>query len=443
MKQNNQGFTLVEVAIALVIVGLLMAGGMSLLSSSSDVARYKATQNSLNEIKQALQGYYVLNQRLPCPDTDVINAEGFGLENPVNGGVCTSTVGWLPHLTLGVGGGGDAWGERFKYVVTSDTSSFFTTKAPNCTYTRPAASATTITINDLAGQPVAQFAGFAVISTGKNGRQTNSGMSGAFTDDGGCAALNERERENCNAGLTLRSGTPMSDGNTVVFDDMLVWMGDMQLINQLVKAGCGTSTSNSTNGATPTGYDPTSRTDHNFTADSGMQFNSDVNKSEAQIINDKTSSSSDKVIIGNDLNRDINLEGGNNTLSIGGNANGEIQSGSGDDIVRINKDLNDDIDLGDGKNYLEIFGNANNNIKTGSGDDSVRIEGVANQSIDLGAGVNQIYVNDINDSIKSTGGSLTVYYNKSSIESWRKNKIQDGAEVLCNVNNEWKACNIS
>ena len=58
-RKVQYGFTLVEIAIVLVIVGLLLSGGINLLSVSSDSARYKETQNNMTDIKDTILGLYV------------------------------------------------------------------------------------------------------------------------------------------------------------------------------------------------------------------------------------------------------------------------------------------------------------------------------------------------------------------------------------------------
>ncbi|MBD3767697.1 MAG: prepilin-type N-terminal cleavage/methylation domain-containing protein, partial [Gammaproteobacteria bacterium] len=58
---NLKGFTLLEVAIVLAIVGLLLAGGVNLLSGSADTSKYKQTQNELQEVKEALITYFIQN----------------------------------------------------------------------------------------------------------------------------------------------------------------------------------------------------------------------------------------------------------------------------------------------------------------------------------------------------------------------------------------------
>jgi prepilin-type N-terminal cleavage/methylation domain-containing protein len=237
-----RGFTLVEMAIVLLIIGLLLSGGINLLSTTSENANYKQTQNTLQEIKDTLVTYYAINKRLPCPDS----IAPFDGKEDASCTTPASLRGYLPYATLGIGGSGDAWGERIKYVVSGDSTNFFTTAATTCSYTRPGApTAVTLRIQDLntaATNYIADYAAFALVSTAKNGKQTNSGMTGAFTDDGGCttvATVNgvQLERENCNANATLRFGNNMSDANSVAFDDLLVWEGDYQLISELRKVG--------------------------------------------------------------------------------------------------------------------------------------------------------------------------------------------------------------
>jgi prepilin-type N-terminal cleavage/methylation domain-containing protein len=274
MSLNNKssGFTLVEVAIVLVIVGLLLAGGINLMSSSADTARYKESQNNLNDIKDAILGLYVNKKFLPCPDTNTPpdgfgnykDGTGVGTQSTnfsgAAGGTCSSLEGWLPYNDIGVGGNGDAWGERIKYIM---SNSFSTMAAPSFCSDYSRTNPNQITIQDLQTTPVTvgDWAGFALISTGKNGRQTNFRMTGAFTGDGGCAPgasppLDARERANCtasNAPMILRYGNQMTDGTTVIFDDMVVWVGDMQLISELRKSGLCSSSSGSSGGGSSGG----------------------------------------------------------------------------------------------------------------------------------------------------------------------------------------------
>ena len=68
MKPASQnGFTLIEMAIVLMIVGLLLGGLLVPLSAQMDQRNISDTQKAMSEIKEALIGYAMANGRLPCP----------------------------------------------------------------------------------------------------------------------------------------------------------------------------------------------------------------------------------------------------------------------------------------------------------------------------------------------------------------------------------------
>lgn len=120
-KQNPQsGFSLVEIAVVLVIMGLLLGNGLLSLSHMMENASRSETETKLDEIKQTIYGYVITYGRLPCPD---INSDGLqdqtstaGL-NPGTGTACDSVTGGVPYSTLGVAVE-DAWGRPFIYRVT-------------------------------------------------------------------------------------------------------------------------------------------------------------------------------------------------------------------------------------------------------------------------------------------------------------------------------------
>jgi prepilin-type N-terminal cleavage/methylation domain-containing protein len=450
--RNLQGFTLIEMAIVLLIVGLLLGGGMNMMSASSDVARYKESQNNMNDIKDTILGLYVNKKFLPCPDTNnppdgfgnYTDGTGVGTSSTnftgAAGGTCSSLEGWLPYNDLGIGGNGDAWGERIKYVV---SPAFDVVAATTFCSTYSRVTANKITIQDLQAAPVTlgDWAGFALISTGKNGRITNSGMAGAFTGDGGCAALDAREKANCSASNSptiVRYGTQMTDGTNVVFDDMVLWVGDMQLISELRKSGgCSiASTPPIVPPITPSS-DPTSRNPTTFTADLGKTTNN-YNAND----NIATSAGDDKVIINQNQNKNLDLQDGNNTLDIGQNSNATVTSGTGNDIVRVQGNLNQPVNLGAGNDVLEVWGNSNATIDMGVGNDSVRIEGDINRTISLGSGTNSIYVRShINANISATGGTATVYYDSENMSIWEKAHVS-GLTTKCRADSHsaWTDC---
>lgn len=126
---STSGFTLAELAIVLLIVGLLLAGLLTPLATQVDLRRTAETQKTLEDVKDALLGFAAANGRLPCPAI-----AGTGTESPLGGVSCTSFYnGFVPGTTLGVspvdnqGFVLDAWNNRIRYAVSADGTNSFTT----------------------------------------------------------------------------------------------------------------------------------------------------------------------------------------------------------------------------------------------------------------------------------------------------------------------------
>jgi type II secretory pathway pseudopilin PulG len=127
--KKNDGFSLVEMAIVLVIVMSILTLGLGALSSvvtSSSISETKARQT---HIKDALIAYLGANKRLPCPDipnntNGTADGSGVSGKEDVTGGVCVSTFGVVPFTTLGLSRdvAEDRWGNLISYQVYVDTS---------------------------------------------------------------------------------------------------------------------------------------------------------------------------------------------------------------------------------------------------------------------------------------------------------------------------------
>jgi prepilin-type N-terminal cleavage/methylation domain-containing protein len=88
---GEKGFTLIEIAIVMVIIGLLAGGGVSLMSMLSERRIRNESVAYLDEAKNAVINYAKINGRLPLADTD-----NNGLEDS------SASPGTLPYLTLGM-----------------------------------------------------------------------------------------------------------------------------------------------------------------------------------------------------------------------------------------------------------------------------------------------------------------------------------------------------
>ena len=132
----TRGFTLIEMAIVLLIITLLLSGLLVPLSTQVEQRKIAETQKTLEEIKEALLGFAIANGRLPCPAI----ATSSGVEDPLPPSTsttiksCTSALsGFVPAVTLGIsptddqGFAIDGWGHRIRYAVTNANNSRVTT----------------------------------------------------------------------------------------------------------------------------------------------------------------------------------------------------------------------------------------------------------------------------------------------------------------------------
>ncbi|MFM2440848.1 MAG: hypothetical protein RLZZ349_575, partial [Pseudomonadota bacterium] len=106
-QTSQKAFTLVEVAIVLVIVGLAIGGILSSLSAQVEQQKLNETRNTINNVKEALLGYAMANGRFPCPAatpaSGVTAVEKFATGGNATNGKCSVFYnGYVPSVTLGL-----------------------------------------------------------------------------------------------------------------------------------------------------------------------------------------------------------------------------------------------------------------------------------------------------------------------------------------------------
>ncbi len=125
---KQSGFSLIEMAVVLVILGFVLGGVIGPLSTQRDIQKRSETNKQLEEIRNALIGYVQINGRLPCP----ASAASAGRPEPVSG-ACTGANSFVPYADLGIRGsisGGvliDSWQQPVRYRVTAVNSWFYST----------------------------------------------------------------------------------------------------------------------------------------------------------------------------------------------------------------------------------------------------------------------------------------------------------------------------
>lgn len=262
-QDKQQGFTLVEIAIVLVIFGLVLSVVLLPLSAQREQAAQAQTINTLDNARQALLGFAQTYGRLPCPATALtkIDTGSRGLENPLGGThkdvppltpTCVTSTGYLPAATLGLqpadvnGFALDAWSNRIRYAVSAsdnstviingaacggDTAPDFTTAnnmtsvglvclAPELKVCNDSSAANCSNSTFLIKNAVA-----VIYSTGANGGLLNS-------------EVGADEVANKNASTLFYSRTQTAQGSTAgEFDDLVTWISPYVLYNAMIQAG--------------------------------------------------------------------------------------------------------------------------------------------------------------------------------------------------------------
>jgi prepilin-type N-terminal cleavage/methylation domain-containing protein len=117
----HAGFSLIEMAMVMVILAAVIGGLVVPLTMQLHLNDIKTAKNDIQEIKHALLGFLVANQRLPCPATEITS----GAE-----GSCASQHGFVPSATLGLSGTFnrdglllDPWGNPYRYSISNSDRS--------------------------------------------------------------------------------------------------------------------------------------------------------------------------------------------------------------------------------------------------------------------------------------------------------------------------------
>ena len=278
---SGQGFSLVEIAVVLVILSVLLAIVAVPVSTQLNQRRATETQRLIDLAQQALIGYASANGRLPCPATDGITigvggvvGNSFGDERFASvtdsalTGKCEYWDGYLPAVALGLspvdseGFMVDAWGlkqNRIRYAVWG--SNVVTVGALNVMYpftkTGGMKAATTTDLANAnnrflfvcqsaatgAPLPTAAVAGAAnacgtpavVKLTDKTpavvySLAANAATGGTGTDE----VFNAKTTANQTFAFVSHTPTP---GPTNEFDDIVSWMSLNVLFNSMQVAG--------------------------------------------------------------------------------------------------------------------------------------------------------------------------------------------------------------
>ena len=128
-ERLENGFTILELAVALFLIALLFGSVFVPLETQVDTRKIEQTQAVLDRAREALLGFAIAHGRFPCPaDATSAGREPQGTD-PARG-ACPVYHGFLPAAALGLaasdghGYAVDGWGiaaNRIRYAVANQT----------------------------------------------------------------------------------------------------------------------------------------------------------------------------------------------------------------------------------------------------------------------------------------------------------------------------------
>jgi prepilin-type N-terminal cleavage/methylation domain-containing protein len=202
---DQLGFTLIEIAVVMVIIGLLAVGGVSLMRLLTERKARNEALAYLKETQTALIGFAERTGRLPYADGD-----GDGLEN--NG----ATAGALPYRTLQLGPA-DPYKRPLHYALNPNLG---TSRTASCAALRTGLTGAPQAV-DADGAPAAFPTAAVLVSAGP---MDADGDGNVFDD----LAVGTHQGDNTDGTPNYLRHPPVAG-----FDDLVVYLGGNELYSSL------------------------------------------------------------------------------------------------------------------------------------------------------------------------------------------------------------------
>ncbi|MBE0494576.1 MAG: type II secretion system protein, partial [Thiomicrospira sp.] len=232
---HQTGFTLVEMAIVLAILGIILGGLFAGTSALRETSKFKEDQQKLQDIKAALLSYVAVNHYLPCPDTS-----GDGIENPhdFSQAQCNATSGNLPHLSLGTHAV-NAYGLPFSYYINTSANDANSVTDPgtsasyfgrmNCNPNTTNQTSAPCFNKDTPPTSASSGMGNFDISDGSSSIAIEIPLVVISHGQNGCNGVTGREADNCTSNAATYYQAPQNREGPNAFDDVLIWLSSLEI----------------------------------------------------------------------------------------------------------------------------------------------------------------------------------------------------------------------
>ncbi len=392
----QHGFSLIEVMIVLVIVGVLAAGVIVGLGEFRSVQSVKAGTEKIETLKTQLLTFGQVNRFLPCPD---INFDGF---EDRTGEACSSVVGTAPYVDLGLQREEvmDDWNRFIRYAVNRDagnptlvcdkrsSASYFCNSGFGVNWftftdTPPLSADRGAGNYFVCNEQASECNAVSVTDPVNLSAESASVVLVAFNQDGdqalnACASLQGANLENCDVDEFYHQARHTSvDG--VFFDDIVDYISGYDIKRSML-------------GQTVVWNE--------FPAIAGQgQLEPTYEDFDITATDDKTqieTAGDDVVTVRRNVDEALNLGLGDDYIAIGNdlNSGANLTTGDGNDTVYIVGTAQSNVGLGDGDDVFVLGTNLTQLLDAGTGNDKVWIQGgiESGATLDLGSGEDVIWL---------------------------------------------------
>jgi prepilin-type N-terminal cleavage/methylation domain-containing protein len=204
---NAKGFTLLEIAIVMIIIGILAGGGVGLMRMLTERKARNATVEYLQQVRTALVSYAANNGRLPWADGDADGNENSG-----------TTMGTLPYLTLQLAPA-DAYKRTLRYEINTNLA---TNRTATCNALRAGLSIRPL-VMDADGAATAFSVAAVLVSAGPMDADSNGNVFDAIT-------AGTYQGNNANGNPNYLRNPPV-----LTFDDLTAYIGGNELSAHVCK----------------------------------------------------------------------------------------------------------------------------------------------------------------------------------------------------------------
>ncbi len=254
-----RGFTLIEMAIVMVVIGLLLSGGLVAVAPVLQNSKVAETNQRLDRIEQALILHVIRNGCLPCPADPALasTSSNAGRANdngtyypPVSGTStgcaatsCQNSVGVVPWINLGISEADatDGFGARISYsVAVGPELSNGMVRTPPSTYPAPT---TGVQINNYGGVEQtggteATRAAYALISHGPDRYEAYLAGTGTHITTGANSGSTTQQQNDGSNRIFIQDDLHAQSG-TSYFDDIVRWRTAPMIVQMCGTNACG------------------------------------------------------------------------------------------------------------------------------------------------------------------------------------------------------------